>query len=65
MKETLKLPPTLTPKPTKNKEKNTFGETLGRIHVQQEDVSQMALKKPKRKRVIKETENDDQNKKKK
>jgi hypothetical protein len=64
MKETLKLPPTITYKPTKNKEKNTFGETLGRIHLQQEDISQIALKKPKRKRIVKEKE-DDQNKKQK
>eukprot|EP01091_Cochliopodium_minus_P015223 TRINITY_DN5350_c0_g1_i1.p1 TRINITY_DN5350_c0_g1~~TRINITY_DN5350_c0_g1_i1.p1 ORF type:complete len:311 (-),score=102.29 TRINITY_DN5350_c0_g1_i1:25-957(-) len=63
LKETIKLPPTITPKPIKNIEKNTFGETIGRIHVQKEDISQIGLKKPKRKRIPKENENDSSTKK--
>ena len=51
MKEALKLPPSVLVKPTKNIEKNTFGDTLGRIHMQREDIKQLGLKKPKRKRI--------------
>jgi ribosome production factor 2 len=47
MKEALQLPSQLKPKSQKNKTSNVFGDTLGKIHMQKQQLNTMDLARMK------------------
>lgn len=58
----VKQPKELRPKKTKNQKTNIFGETIGRLHLERQDINQLGGKKTKALRVAEKLEADEEKK---